>query len=341
MQSKDNMEKNYNILYVDDEADNLTAFKAVLRRYYTIHTAQSGEEALKKLEEIPVDMVISDQRMPKMTGVELFEKIRFKYPDIIRMILTGYSDVQSIIDAINKGQVQHFITKPWNVDELRVVLDNALETYILRAKNKQLELENSDLLVNAARMEKEHILSQYEILKNQINPHFLFNSMNILSSLIPRNPQTALKFTKQFSKVFRTLLEMNEELLIPLEQELDFIKSYLFLQKMRFDKSLDIQVRIAKSKLTYSIPPFGLQLLIENAIKHNIVSEEMPLRISISNEGNYLKVVNNLQLRGGNKESTGIGLKNLKARYKMMTDMPVYLEVSPDDYVAKIPLIKE
>ncbi len=333
------MEEKYRILYVDDEKDNLTAFKAVLRRYYDILIAQSGEEALKILEEQAVDLVISDQRMPKMTGVELFEQVSVKYPDIIRMVLTGYSDMQSIIDAINKGKVNHFITKPWNVEELRLVLDKALETYVLRVRNKALEQENSQLMVKTARMEKEHILSQYEILKNQINPHFLFNSMNILSSLIPRNPQTAVKFTKQFSKVFRTLLEMNEELTIPLEQELDFIKSYLFLQKMRFDKSLQIQVRIAKSKLDLQLPPFGMQLLIENAIKHNIISEEMPLKITISNEGDYLKVSNNLQLRGGNTASTGIGLKNLKARYKMLTDTPILLENDGQNYTAKIPLI--
>ena len=108
---------------------------------------------------------------------------------------------------------------------------------------------------------------------------------------------------------------------------------------MRFDKSLQIQVRIAKSKLPLQLPPFGLQLLIENAIKHNIISEEMPLKISISNEKNYLKVENNLQLRGGNRTSTGIGLKNLKARYKMLTDMPVILENDGRFYAAKIPLI--
>ncbi len=335
------MKRTYHLLYVDDEKDNLTAFHAVLRRHYHVLTAQSGKEALKTLEREKVDLIISDQRMPKMTGVELFEKVRAKYPHIIRMILTGYSDVQSIIDAINKGQVYHFITKPWNVNELKVILDNALEAQELKRKNRELEGEKSELLIKTAKMEKAHILSQYEILKNQINPHFLFNSMNILSSLIPRSPQKAVKFTKQFSKVFRTLLEMNEALLIPLEQELEFIKSYLFLQKMRFDKSLEIEVRIAKSKLTYLLPPFGLQLLIENAIKHNIISEEMPLKIYIASEENYLKVVNNLQLRGSNLKSTGIGLKNLKARYKMLTDLPVTFKEEDKKYVAQIPLIKE
>lgn len=334
------MEDSYRILYVDDETDNLTSFKAVLRRFYKIVTATSGEEALQILDNQQIDLVISDQRMPKMTGVELFERIQNKFPEIIRMILTGYSDVQSIIDAINKGKINHFITKPWNVKELRTIIDKALDYQMLKRKNSALERENDLLMLKAAKMEKEHIQSQFEILKNQINPHFLFNSMNILSSLIPVNPNTAVKFTKQFSSVFRTILEMNDELIIPLEQELDFIKSYLYLQKMRFDKSLEIQVRIAKSKLQSGIPPFGLQLLVENAIKHNIVSEEMPLNISISNNGDYLQVINNLQLRGGNRASTGIGLKNLRARYSLLTDKPIKLQNDGNFYVAKIPLIE-
>ena len=184
-------------------------------------------------------------------------------------------------------------------------------------------------------------MAQCEILKSQINPHFLFNSMNILSSLIPKSPQLAVKFTNQFSKVFRKLLENNEEITIPLSQELDFIKSFLFLQKMRFDKSLEIQVKIRKSQLDKQLPPFGIQLLIENAIKHNIVSEEQPLRIEISDEKAYLQVKNNLQIREIASESMGIGLKNLKARYQMLTDLPVIIDDSDGFFVAKIPLIEE
>ena len=335
------MDKNNHILYVDDELDNLTAFTAALRRHYTITTAQSGEEALELLKHKAFSLVISDQRMPKMTGVELFEQVKEQYPDIVRIILTGYSEVKAIIDAINKGQVYHYITKPWNVEELKVIIDNALELYTLKADNKALTTEKAELLVQTAKMEKEQVMAHFEILKSQINPHFLFNSMNILSSLIPKSPKMAVKFTSQFSKVFRKLLENNEEVIIPLQQELDFIKSFLFLQKMRFDKSLEIELKIEKSKLDKAIPPFGLQLLIENAIKHNIISEEQPLKITISNEGDYLQVENNLQLRGSEAESTGIGLKNLKARYNLLTDMPVVIEQTDTAFTAKIPLIEE
>ncbi len=335
------MNTNNHILYVDDELDNLTAFNAVMRRHYTITTASSGEEALELLKKQEFSLVISDQRMPKMTGVELFEQVKNLYPDVIRIILTGYSEVKAIIDSINMGQVYYYITKPWNVDELKVMIDNALETYRLKKDNKELKDEKTELLVKTARMEKEQVMAHFEILKSQINPHFLFNSMNILSSLIPKSPKLAVKFTSQFSKVFRKLLENNEEITIPLQQELDFIKSYLFLQKMRFDKSLEIDVKIEKTKLDKYLPPFGLQLLIENAIKHNIISEEQPLKIVISNDGDYLQVQNNLQVRGQQEESTGIGLKNLTARYNLLTDMPVVIEESVEFFTAKIPLIED
>lgn len=335
------MKTNNHILYVDDEVDNLTAFTAVMRRHYNITTVSSGEEALELLKEKEFSLVISDQRMPKMTGVELFEQVKNLYPDVIRIILTGYSEVKAIIDSINMGQVYYYITKPWNVDELKVIIDNALETHRLKRDNKELKDEKTELLVKTAKMEKEQVMAHFEILKSQINPHFLFNSMNILSSLITKSPKLAVKFTSQFSKVFRKLLENNEEITIPLQQELDFIKSYLFLQKMRFDKSLEIEVKIEKTKLDKALPPFGLQLLIENAIKHNIISEEQPLKIVISNEGDYLQVQNNLQVRGVQEESTGIGLKNLTARYNLLTDMPVVIEESATFFTAKIPLIED
>ena len=120
------------ILYVDDEVDNLYSFQSLFRRDYKIFIAESGAEALQLLEENKVELIISDQRMPEMTGVEFFEAIKDKYPDVIRMVMTGYSDMQAIIDSINKGRIYQYIAKPWEEDELKVIIDNALETYDLR-----------------------------------------------------------------------------------------------------------------------------------------------------------------------------------------------------------------
>lgn len=330
----------YSILYIDDEPDNLLAFKAVFRRYYTIYSAQSAEEALNILQQVQVDLIISDQRMPRMTGVAFFEQIRDDFPDVIRMILTGYSDVQAIVDAINKGKVYHYITKPWKMEELKVIMDNALETYTLKVKNKALAAQNNELLLKTVQQERAAIQSQFEALKNQINPHFLFNSMNVLSSLIALSPSKAIEFTNQFSKVYRTLLERGNELIIPLQQELEFVESFLFLQKMRFE-DLEVKFNLPEKFLNACLPPFALQLLIENAIKHNIISEEKPLKINVFVDDDCLIVRNTLQLRGSTTDSTGIGLKNLKSRYAMITSqLPEFGKIG-NEFIARIPLILE
>ncbi|EOZ95837.1 Two-component response regulator [Indibacter alkaliphilus LW1] len=135
--SEPNTEK-IKILYVDDEENNLQAFKATFRRDYKIYLAISAVEARKILDETPVDIVITDQRMPNETGVDFLASIIEKHPDPIRILLTGYTDIQAVIDAINKGQVYHYLTKPWDEDYLRSVIKNAFEVYDLRKANKKL-----------------------------------------------------------------------------------------------------------------------------------------------------------------------------------------------------------
>lgn len=331
----------YAILYVDDEADNLLAFKAVFRRQYNIFSAQSAEEALTILSSQSIDLIISDQRMPHTTGVAFFEQILSEFPNPIRMILTGYSDVQAIVDAINKGKIYHYITKPWKMEELKVIMDNALETYSLKHQNRQLEEERNMLLIKTAQQEKAQLLAQFETLKNQLSPHFLFNSMNALASLIVSQPQQAVAFTGHFSKVYRTMLEIGNETLITLREELEFVKSFVFLQQMRFADNLRVSIRIPDERLGNCLPPFALQLLVENAIKHNIISDDKPLTINIFIEEDILIITNNLQRRGTSEPSTGIGLKNLTARYAYLTSQtPLFGEVGAD-YRACVPLIQE
>jgi class 3 adenylate cyclase len=141
----------FNILYVDDEEQNLFAFKAAFRREYTIYTAQQGEDALEIMRQANIQLVITDQRMPKMTGVELLDTIRQEFPNPVRMILTGYSDVEAIIKSINAGQVFRYITKPWNKDELRLSIENARQLYELSAQNRNLVV---DLQRNVAELQK-------------------------------------------------------------------------------------------------------------------------------------------------------------------------------------------
>ena len=149
----------FNILYVDDEEQNLFSFKAAFRREYRIYTAQTGEEALELMRQQTIQLVITDQRMPKITGVELLEIIRKEFPSPIRMILTGYSDVEAIIRAINDGGVFRYITKPWDKDDFRLSIENARQLYDLGERNRHLV---SDLQRNVAELQKTvQIFSKY------------------------------------------------------------------------------------------------------------------------------------------------------------------------------------
>ncbi|HYG50965.1 MAG TPA: response regulator, partial [Flavobacteriales bacterium] len=128
----------FSILYVDDEPQNLVSFKVAFRRYYNIFTAQSGPEGIEILRNNKISLIITDQRMPEMTGVQFLEQVTKEYPETVRMILTGFSDVDAIIDAINTGRVFRYITKPWEPVELKMTLDNACQLYYLQQNNKKL-----------------------------------------------------------------------------------------------------------------------------------------------------------------------------------------------------------
>lgn len=137
------------VLYVDDEVNNLNSFKAAFRRDFDIYTASSVREARKILESNEIGVIITDQRMPVMTGIEFLESIIPVYPDTIRILLTGFSDINAVMDAINRGQVYKYLVKPWQNDELKMYIENALEIYNLRKENKELarklELANLEI----------------------------------------------------------------------------------------------------------------------------------------------------------------------------------------------------
>jgi len=127
-----------NVLYVDDEINNLNSFRATYRRDFKVYTANSGPEALKLIKEVNFQVIITDQRMPEMTGVEFLIEVLKESPDAIRILLTGYSDINAVIDAVNKGQIYYYVNKPWDEQQLRIIINNAYEIYALREKNKIL-----------------------------------------------------------------------------------------------------------------------------------------------------------------------------------------------------------
>jgi sigma-B regulation protein RsbU (phosphoserine phosphatase) len=171
------------ILYIDDEKDNLTVFHSAFRRYYKVLLADSGKEGLKIMEKEDVHLVITDQRMPEMTGIEFLEKILPDYPDCIRMVLTGFSDVEAIIQAINKGRVYRYITKPWNKEELKITIDRALEAYNLRQENKDLITSLKEANENLEQKVIERT-RQIELQKQEITDSILYAS-RIQNALLP------------------------------------------------------------------------------------------------------------------------------------------------------------
>ena len=139
-----------NLIYVDDEENNLMSFKATFRLKYNVTIALSGDEALKIMETKKFELIITDQRMPNMTGIEFLEKILEKYPDPMRLLLTGYADMTAVIDAVNKGKIYHYLTKPWNEEEVDATLKRAFEVYQERQKMKEM---NEKLAVSNDQLE--------------------------------------------------------------------------------------------------------------------------------------------------------------------------------------------
>lgn len=188
-------------------------------------------------------------------------------------------------------------------------------------------------------LKRESLKAQLNALRTQVNPHFLFNNLNTLSSLIPENPEHAVDFVQQLSKVYRHILEVEDEKSIPLKDELDVLNAYSFLLKTRFGSNLQVKVDISDEKLQKKVVPLSLQILMENAIKHNIVSSEKPLHINISATNGSLVLSNNLQMKKQVSESTGIGLNNIRNRYKLLSDKPVEVIENENNFTVSIPLI--
>lgn len=190
------------------------------------------------------------------------------------------------------------------------------------------------------KLKRENLHAQLDALRTQVNPHFLFNNLNTLSSIIPEDPQRAVDFVQQLAKVYRHILEVKDEKSIDLKEELDVLRAYAFLLKTRFGDNLDITISVPDEKLKRKIIPLSLQILMENAIKHNIVSSEKPLKIDVYAMNGRLIVNNNLQKKNQVNESTGIGLDNIRNRYKLLSDKQVEVTESGANFTVSIPLIE-
>jgi sensor histidine kinase YesM len=211
---------------------------------------------------------------------------------------------------------------------------SSLEGYMFYIEHKRAKLEEAILRDEIARI-------KLEILKSQINQHFMFNSLNVLSGLLKKDHERALVFIEEFSNIYRYVLETIEQSLTSLDKELEFIRSYLFLQQIRYGNSLKFTENISESHLSLSLPPLSLQVIFENAIKHNIVNEENPLVIRIESENDQLIIKNNFQPKISKFASTGLGQKNIKRRYDIICSESPEFYIEDGCYTARLPLIKQ
>ena len=193
--------------------------------------------------------------------------------------------------------------------------------------------------VQQEKLKREQLALQYETLKSQVNPHFLFNNLNSLTSLISANPEKAIDFVKKLSEVYRYVLDQKDQELVSLETELKFLESYVFLQKIRFGINLEVQIEV--NPKNFKVIPLSLQMLVENAIKHNEISEKKPLLIRIFlAEDQYLTVENRLQKKPGS-EGTGSGINNIRDRYDFFTDRKVTISFNSERFRVSIPLLTD
>jgi len=216
-----------------------------------------------------------------------------------------------------------------------VALVVIISVYVIKViyQNQQNRLEIQNLKI-------ENLQSQFDALKNQVSPHFLFNSLNSLKTLIRETPEVAQEYLNHLSSVLRYTLQANENKLVNLNDELQFVESYFFLIKLRFNKNITLVQNINNKLMNSKIPPLALQILIENAIKHNEISKRNSLEISVSTTDDTLVVKNNINKKYSPEPGTGVGLVNLSNQYRILAGKEILIKNDESNFVVEIPLLK-
>lgn len=218
---------------------------------------------------------------------------------------------------------------------LAVVVFTLVYEILFLSKERELDTKIVDQL------DWERSRTEMTVLKNELEPHFIFNSLNTLSHLILSDPQTAHLFNSRLARVYKYFLINKDRELISLRDELEFIENYFFLLQIRHDNKLNLKTELhGDSEGTIMILPCALQILVENAIKHNQFTDADPLHITIVLNGQYIKISNNSRPKPYLVNSTRIGLRNLSSRYKLVCNKDIIVERTNEDFIVKLPLIK-
>ena len=224
------------------------------------------------------------------------------------------------------------VWKTWWFLTLSSLVVIALVTLIIRNRDRRLRREQHLI--------RENILSQFETLKNQVNPHFLFNSFSTLSAIITENQDLAQEYVQKLSQFYRNILEYRDKSVITLEEELALAETYAYLQTKRFGPAFSVKINLKKETRSSFIPPLTLQMLLENAVKHNIISSEKPLTVELHEDDGYLVISNPDQPRKNAEPSTGVGLQNIRSRYRILSSKEIRIETSADRFAVYLPILK-
>lgn len=259
---------------------------------------------------------------------------------LANIVLVYFCNYMNFVVFQKAATTEEYFTGKYNYINWFTINIALLISAFLHAKGFMEELKKtSKKEVVEQKLIAKSANAQFESLKNQLDPHFLFNSLNVLSSLIDENPRQAQKFTASMSKIYRYVLEQKDKELVTVEDELEFAKTYCELLKTRFEDSVDFVFDVKKEDYRRFVVPLSLQLLLENCIKHNFATSSKPLIIKIYSENDNLCIENNLQVREQIKESSGIGLANIVQRYALLTKKNVFIEKSEDYFKVKLPVL--
>jgi sensor histidine kinase YesM len=275
---------------------------------------------------------------------ELFSKPEHQKTRVIAMIVSGF-----IITFCISRIIRYFL--PFIDPQFTAICDSNqkslnIGTYLmvtmvmLLYESKRNALLYKQVSLEKTQLEKEQSVHMLESLKNQVNPHFLFNSLNTLVALIREDSVKAEEFTRRLSSVYRAILDCQHQDVCPLEKELKLAEHYGWLLQARFGNQLKINLSCSEQfAINRFLPPLTLQLLIENAVKHNITSGQQPLTITVTCDEAHIWIENNLQPKLQDTSGAGIGLSNLEARFKHLTDRPIEIEQTAQRFCVKLPLL--
>ena len=302
----------------------------------------------KALLEIPLVffylflLFLMHERISKLVATKEFRKISSPKREIIEVIIVIAATF--ILTLLINFLPLYFILGADAFVPLRVrtaftisIVVSLFFYYLVERERMKKELQQE--MLNSTRLQKENFEAQLQSLRSQVNPHFLFNSLNVLGSLIHQDKKRALQFKDRLADLYRALLDHGEHQLITLKQELEVAHAYIYLLKTRFGSAVIFEENIPEYCLEMQIPPGSLQMLLENAIKHNGSTRRKPLTIKIYYQEELLVVKNNLQPRLEKIASTRTGLKNITSRYSYLTEKEVEVEKTEKEFVVKLPLL--